>query len=162
MSAPAARPARPRASAPRVFRILVAAMDCEQSCRFYEELLGIRGRKVAEGRYYFDCGPVILGVLDYGRREGTPWATPTEAVYLSTENIDELYERARELRCLDPGHLHDDPSDLLGELRVRPWGERSFYAQDPSGNPLCFVESGTEFTGTPRQISSLRRALDRS
>jgi hypothetical protein len=30
---------------------------------------------------------------------------------------------------------------------VRPWGERSFYADDPWGNPLCFVEEGTVYAG---------------
>jgi len=29
----------------------------------------------------------------------------------------------------------------------RPWGERSFYAVDPFGNPLCFVDQKTLFTG---------------
>jgi hypothetical protein len=30
---------------------------------------------------------------------------------------------------------------------VRPWGERSFYADDAWGNPLCFVENGTVYPG---------------
>jgi hypothetical protein len=30
---------------------------------------------------------------------------------------------------------------------VRPWGERSFYVEDPWKNPLCFVEEGTVYTG---------------
>jgi hypothetical protein len=29
-----------------------------------------------------------------------------------------------------------------------PWGERLFYAKDPSGNPICFVDEGTLFTGS--------------
>jgi hypothetical protein len=29
---------------------------------------------------------------------------------------------------------------------VRPWGERSFYAEDPWKNPLCFVEEGTVYS----------------
>lgn len=151
--------ARRESSAPKVFRVLVAAMDLEEACRFYETLLEVPGRKVAEGRYYFDCGSVILGVLDYGRREGSPWSTPTEAIYFATENIDELYERAKELRCLDPGNLHEDPSSPLGQLMKRPWGERSFYAHDPTGNPLCFVDARTVFTGTPKQVAALERAL---
>lgn len=28
-----------------------------------------------------------------------------------------------------------------------PWGERSFYVEDPWKNPLCFVEEGTVYTG---------------
>jgi hypothetical protein len=34
-----------------------------------------------------------------------------------------------------------------GDINVRPWGERSFYADDPWGNPLCFVEAGTVYAG---------------
>ncbi|MEV0398474.1 VOC family protein [Actinoallomurus sp. NPDC050550] len=40
--------------------------------------------------------------------------------------------------------VHDAP---VGAIAVRPWGERSFYAQDPWGNPLCFVEEGTVYPG---------------
>ena len=32
-------------------------------------------------------------------------------------------------------------------IEVRPWGERSFYCQDPFGNKLCFVDDRTLFTG---------------
>jgi hypothetical protein len=28
-----------------------------------------------------------------------------------------------------------------------PWGETLFYAADPFGNPISFVEAGTEFEG---------------
>ena len=31
--------------------------------------------------------------------------------------------------------------------RVKPWGERSFYAEDNWHNPLCFVEAGTIYPG---------------
>ena len=35
----------------------------------------------------------------------------------------------------------------MGEIAERPWGERSFYAHDPFGNPVCFVDERTLFTG---------------
>lgn len=34
-----------------------------------------------------------------------------------------------------------------GDINVKPRGERSFYANDPWGNPLCFVEAGTVYAG---------------
>jgi hypothetical protein len=34
-----------------------------------------------------------------------------------------------------------------GAITVRPWGERSFYAEDKWLNPLCFVEEGTTYPG---------------
>jgi hypothetical protein len=36
----------------------------------------------------------------------------------------------------------------LGAIARRPWGEESFYASDPFGNPLCFVSSASVFTGS--------------
>ena len=41
---------------------------------------------------------------------------------------------------------------------VRPWGERSSYVEDPSGNPLRFVDEPTIFSGTPEQVDRLRGA----
>jgi hypothetical protein len=35
----------------------------------------------------------------------------------------------------------------MGRIATRPWGERSFYLRDPFGNPLCFVDAATLFTG---------------
>jgi catechol 2,3-dioxygenase-like lactoylglutathione lyase family enzyme len=35
----------------------------------------------------------------------------------------------------------------LGQIAKRPWGEESFYASDPFGNPLCFVTRESVFTG---------------
>jgi catechol 2,3-dioxygenase-like lactoylglutathione lyase family enzyme len=42
------------------------------------------------------------------------------------------------------GHASTGP---LGEIARRPWGEESFYARDPFGNPLCFVSAGSVFRG---------------
>ena len=41
--------------------------------------------------------------------------------------------------------LEGPPS--AGLIVTRPWGERSFYVNDPSGNGLCFVDETTLFTG---------------
>jgi hypothetical protein len=113
---------------------------------------------VAPGRVYFDCGSVILGILDYSSPVGTGFPRGAEAVYLVTEDIEEMHRRARELGCTSTELLHGDPASPLGTIAVRPWGERSFYVEDPSGNSLCFVAAGTEFTGTPEQIRALERA----
>lgn len=143
---------------PRVFRILLRAKNLKQSRRFYESLLSTPGRLVAGGRVYFDCGPVILGILDYSTAKETDRSTPTEAVYFATDELTEVYRRALRLGCLSSELLHGDPAQPAGKIVVRPWKERSFYAEDPSGNPLCFVDARTLFTGTRSQIASLRRA----
>ena len=44
----------------------------------------------------------------------------------------------------------EDVPDLhpgAGQIVVRPWGERSFYVEDPWSNGLCFVDEKTLFTG---------------
>ena len=59
-------------------------------------------------------------------------------VYFSVDDLDAAYRRAREAGCQE-----------LTNIEVQPWGERSFYAHDPFGNPICFVDSRTLFTGNP-------------
>jgi catechol 2,3-dioxygenase-like lactoylglutathione lyase family enzyme len=144
-------------AAPRIFRTLLASTDLGRSRTFYERLLGVRGRLVAPGRLYFDCGSVILGLLDYSSEEAGPRHVPAEALYFATRELGRLYERARRLGCLSTELLHGDPENPAGAIVARPWGERSFYAQDPDGNPLCFVDARTLFTGTATQVRALGR-----
>jgi predicted enzyme related to lactoylglutathione lyase len=147
-----------KARAPRVFRLLLPATDLMESSRFYESLLGTRGRQVAEGRVYFDAGPVFLGLLDYSTVPVHNRPDPTEALYFATSELDTVHRRAKKLGCLDAGLIHNDPANPAGEVVVRPWGELSFYAHDPSGNSLCFVDESTTFTGTADQIAAMKRA----
>ncbi len=143
--------------APRIFRILLHARDLDQSRRFFETLLAIPGRRVHGGRVYFDAGPVILGLLDASADDRPLPPPPTEALYFATRDLDGLHERARRLGCLSSELIHTDPANPAGEMVARPWGERSFYAEDPSGNPLCFVNDRTLFMGTLRQVATLGR-----
>jgi hypothetical protein len=55
-----------------------------------------------------------------------------------------VHARAKKLGWLSKERVHGEPG---GEISVRPWGERSFYAEDPWGNPLCFVQTGTTYPG---------------
>jgi catechol 2,3-dioxygenase-like lactoylglutathione lyase family enzyme len=145
---------------PPIFRILVGARDLEVSARFYERLLATRGRTVAAGRVYFDCGPVILGVLDRSSDSDARRARVTESIYFATGDLGAIHRRARTMGCLAKGLLHGDAASPLGEVVQRPWGERSFYAEDPAGNSLCFVDERTLFTGSATQIRALARRSD--
>ncbi|MCI4372434.1 MAG: VOC family protein [Thermoplasmata archaeon] len=147
----------PGVKSPRIFRLLIPATDLDRSRRFYESLLGTTARLVAPGRLYLDCGDVILGILDYSEVASRACATPTEAIYLATDDLEGIYRRAQRLGCLSAELIHGDAASPAGKITVRPWGERSFYATDPAGNPLCFVDATTLFTGTARQISALNR-----
>ena len=124
---------------PQFFRLNVEVGDLEQAIPFYTRLLGIQGRKQPGARSYFNCGPVNLSVIQ------TPQPhTAAKALYFTVKDLDAAFARARELACLSQENVHDAPG---GGIVVRPWGERSFYALDPWGNPLCFVEAGTVYTG---------------
>ena len=53
------------------------------------------------------------------------------------------------LACFDAradGDAFDSRSNE-DAIETRPWGERSFYARDPFGNPICFVDEKSTFTG---------------
>ena len=51
-------------SVPKIFRITVEVSDLEKAAGFYPKLLGVPGRRHPGARHYFDCGGVILAVLD--------------------------------------------------------------------------------------------------
>jgi predicted enzyme related to lactoylglutathione lyase len=119
----------------------VQVTDITAAARFYSSLLGIEGRSIRGGRCYFDCGSVILALLDPG--DGSARSNPDD-LYFSVVDLDATHGRASQLACLAQGEVHGAPA---GDIVVRPWGERSFYAVDPYGNELCFVEASTVFTG---------------
>jgi hypothetical protein len=60
------------------------------------------------------------------------------------EDLEAIHTRASTLGALSDADVHGRPG---GDIVTRPWGERSFYARDPWGNGLCFVQSGTLFIG---------------
>jgi hypothetical protein len=67
-----------------------------------------------------------------------------KALDLTLRDLDSLFDRARGLACLSAEDVHGAAG---GAPNLRPWGERSFQAHDPRGNPLCFVEEGTVYAG---------------
>jgi catechol-2,3-dioxygenase len=132
----------PAMDVPQFFRLNVEVGDLQSAISFYTSLMGIQGRKQAGSRCYFECGPVTLQVLDVSSERQTHPAP--KALYFTVNNLEEIYERAKFLKCLAAEDVHEAPG---GGIVVRPWGERSFYVQDPWKNPLCFVEEGTVYTG---------------
>ena len=127
---------------PQFFRLNIEVGDLKSAISFYTKLLGVEGRQQAGSRCYFDCGPVILQVLDVSS-SGQPHPA-AKALYFTVNDLEAAYERAKVLQCLSREEVHDAAS---GGIAVRPWGERSFYVKDPWKNPLCFVEAGTVYTG---------------
>jgi catechol 2,3-dioxygenase-like lactoylglutathione lyase family enzyme len=127
---------------PQVFRLNIEVGDLDQAVRFYDTLLGLEGRRQAGSRVYYTCGAVMLQVVATGDADG-PNTLP-KALYFTVNDLDAVFNRAKELDCVSADDVHGVSG---GEIVVRPWGERSFYAYDPWGNPLCFVEAGTVYPG---------------
>jgi catechol 2,3-dioxygenase-like lactoylglutathione lyase family enzyme len=138
----ATKRAAKRGGAPVLFRLAVHVTDLDRAVSFYSRLLGIEGRGIGGGRCYFDCGPIILAVLDVSLGAEPPQPIPT--MYFSVGDLEGIHARAREMGCLDNEEVHGASG---GEIVKRPWGERSFYVEDPFGNSLCFVDPKTLFTG---------------
>jgi predicted enzyme related to lactoylglutathione lyase len=127
---------------PSLFRINIEVGDLDQAADFYGRLFGLEGRKQAGSRCYFTCGPVTLQVVDVSS-VGRPHPA-AKALYFTVNDLDAVFARAQALGCLSQEEVHGVPA---GSISVRPWGERSFYAEDKWQNPLCFVEAGTIYPG---------------
>ncbi len=139
-----AKPERSSMAIPKMFRITLQVSDLDQAAAFYAKLLDDPGRRIPRGsRHYFDCGPMILALVDMaaGGLEAKPIP---DYVYFAVNNLEEVFARAQALGCLSKDNIHGEDAS---EIVVRPWGERSFYADDPWGNGLCFVDEKTLFTG---------------
>ena len=129
---------------PKLFRVILQVSDIDAGVQFYANLLGIEGRRIrGNTRHYFDCGSVILALID-PTSEGDASRPAPDNMYFSVKDLESVHKRASELDCLSAAEVHGAPA---GEIVKRPWGERSFYAIDPFGNPICFVEESTIFTG---------------
>lgn len=129
-----------------LFRVILPAVDMERSVAFYAAVLEDPGERVSPGRHYFHCGGTILAVVNPRADGGVGGRDPQpnfDHVYFSVDDLEAALER---VKAAGPSGL-----DVRGQERgiaQRSWGERSFYCQDPTGNPLCFVDAGTEFVGS--------------
>ena len=128
-----------------LYRVILPVNDIERAAHFYAAVLGEPGRRVSGGRHYFGgdkAGGAILACYspkDDGDapRYGADWHQhPLQYVYFSVDDLD-----AARKRCVSAG------AQDITSIGTKPWGETMFYAIDPFGNPISFVETGTEFTG---------------
>ena len=127
---------------PKIFRVSVEVADLDKAAAFYSKLLGTDGKRHPGARHYFDCGGVILAVLDPSRGGLTPTPGP-KSLYFAVGDVAAVHARAKQLGALAPYKVHGEDA---GAVIKRPWGEKSFYVVDPWGNDMCFVEDGTLYT----------------
>ncbi|WP_409250886.1 VOC family protein [Bacillus sp. SCS-153A] len=122
----------------KLYRIILPVSNIEEAVNFYRHVLGVEGQRVSPGRHYFDCEGTILACFDpMADGDEVEARCNPEHIYLSVANIHDVYSRVKEAEAL---YLEDS-------IKTRPWGEESFYAKDPFGNPLCFVNGHTVFIG---------------
>jgi catechol 2,3-dioxygenase-like lactoylglutathione lyase family enzyme len=129
-------------TAPKLFRVTIEVSDLEKATALYSDLLGTTGKRHPGARHYYDCGGVILAVLDVSRGGVPPTAGP-KSMYFAVEDVAAVHARAEKLGVLAPYQVHGQPA---ADVITRPWGEKSFYVVDPWGNDLCFCEDGTLYT----------------
>jgi len=130
-----------------LFRVIVPVSDVDYAAKFYSHLLGQPGVRVSSGRHYFDCGGTILACFDSQVEDHRPSTPNPEHIYFSVDDLEAIFARAKIAGC----------TKLDEEIKTRPWIERSFYATDPFGNRICFVDAATKFTGTPEQMAEMTR-----
>jgi catechol 2,3-dioxygenase-like lactoylglutathione lyase family enzyme len=125
-------------SAPALFRAVAPVTDIARAVEFYERVLGVHGDWVGPGRVYFGSEGAILVCYD-ARAEGDEDEPGPNGghFYFAVADLDSCFAR---VRGAGPARLEDAPAE-------RAWGERSFYARDPFGNPLCFVQADTRYLG---------------
>ena len=130
----------------RLFRVIVPVRNLAEAEKFYSALLAQPGFRVSPGRHYYNCGGVVVALYNPGADGDDTTVRPNyEHVYFAVDDLEGAFARAEAV-----GGLSAETGDgnlPMGRIARRPWGERSFYLHDPTGNPLCFVDETTLFTG---------------
>jgi uncharacterized glyoxalase superfamily protein PhnB len=125
----------------KLYRVILPVRDIAKAAEIYERLLQAPGMRVSPGRHYFDCGGTILACYDPvadGDGEQGGWRHhPSQYFYFAVADLEAALQRAREVGC----------EIVDGGIQRMPWGERMFWARDPFGNPISFVDERSVFTG---------------
>ncbi len=124
-----------------LYRVIHPVRDIETAARFYAAVFATPGKRVSPGRHYFDCGGTILACYDPvadGDDPGDGWRHhQSQYLYFAVADLDAACKSIAEAG-----------GEITAEIASMPWGERIFYAKDPFGNPISFVDQSTVFTGS--------------
>lgn len=124
----------------RLYRIILPVPNIEKAALFYAQVLGIAGERVSPGRHYFRFDDFVFALYDPRADCDSPvhhWQFhPDQFLYFATDNLTHTFK----LVTAAGGKTESAIADM-------PWGETLFYARDPFGSPIAFVERGTVFLG---------------
>jgi predicted enzyme related to lactoylglutathione lyase len=125
----------------RLYRVIQPVGSIEVAARFYSAVLESVGERVSPGRHYFVCGATILACYDPvadGDELQEGWRHhANQYLYFATDDLEGALER-----------LRGAGGQVEAPIETMPWGERMFYAKDPFGNPISFVDQATLFVGS--------------
>jgi extradiol dioxygenase family protein len=129
----------------RIVRVVLPVTDIDRAATFYGALAGAVGRRVSPGRHDFDLAGAVLTCHAPHVEAGDPDAVDDvrpnpDWIVFQVDDIERVHTAAIGVGARLPAEVVPGIGPL-GRIAVRPWGERSFYAEDPFGNRICFVES---------------------
>src|SRR5438445_360154 len=85
----------------RLFRVILPAADMQRSVAFYAALFEDPGERVATTRHYFECGRVILAIVDPRGEDASAEVRPNpDHVYFAVEDLEAMFDRAQTAGCL--------------------------------------------------------------
>ena len=111
--------------------------DINKAAKFYSSIFGVPGKRVSQGRHYFNLGGVILACFD-PKSDGDDFelGPNPDHIYISSDDLENLHLKVSSAGC-----------EYISESSDAPWGEKLFYFNDPFHNKIAVVKKGTEFTG---------------
>jgi predicted enzyme related to lactoylglutathione lyase len=123
-----------------LYRVILPVNDINIAEKFYSVVLNDPGERVSPGRHYFKCGGTILACYDPvadGDGIDNGWKHHfNQYFYFSVSDLDETLNL-----------LQNSGGKVESGIETMPWGEKIFYAKDPFGNPISFVDEETLFQG---------------
>jgi len=125
----------------RLIRIVLPVSDIELAATFYFNVLGIPGKRIDKGMHFFKCGELALICYDplpNGDKLGQGWMHhENQFTSFSVNNIEATFIRI----------LNNPDAEVDSNIQENNLGEKLFYALDPFGNPICFIDEKTIFEG---------------
>ncbi len=73
----------------KLYRVILPVSNIEKATAFYETILEMPGKKVSNGRHYFNCDGTVLACFDPQADGDSFQAVPNpDHIYLSVNNLE--------------------------------------------------------------------------